>query len=383
MRQKTGRVYLVGAGPGDPGLITLKGVDRLRQADLVLYDDLVHPAILKHAPPRAELVCLVHIPHKRGLNQEDINARLVAAALQGKIVVRLKGGDPESFDRSADETEALDRAGISWQAVPGVTAAMAAASLAARPLFGVRILVTRPGEQAEALAELFSDLGAEVRYQPAIEISEPADWGPVDHALQRLDQYQWLVFSSSNGVCFLLNRLEEKHGDLRKLGNIRLAAIGPGTAAELRRYRLCADVVPDPYRAEALAEALAPGARGWRFLLARASRGREVLAEKLVAAGALVEQVVVYRSIDVEKAEPEVASALAAGRIDWITVTSSVIARSLARLFGEDLRRAKLASISPITSEAIRRLGFEPAVEAAEYTMEGLVRAIAQGARGL
>jgi len=498
VRQKTGKVYFVGAGPGDAGLIALKGVDRLRQADLVLYDHLVNPAILKHAPPHAERVCLGRGPHKKGLSQEEINARLVAAARQGHIVVRLKGGDPEVFGRTADETEALDRAGIPWESIPGVTAALAAASYAAipithadhssavalvtgqqrhgkssvsldygalanfpgtlvfymgvttapqwsealirhgkppstpvaivrrcswndqamvrctlgtvveviaqrgvrppavivvgqvvslapetswfagRPLFGARILVTRPGEQAESLAELLLELGAEVRCQPAIEISDPADWGPVDHALQHVEQYQWLVFSSPNGVSYLLNRLEEKHGDLRKLGGIRLAAMGPGTAEELRRYRLRADVVPDQYRAEALAEVLAHGARGLRFLLARACRGREVLAERLAAAGAEVEQVVVYRSTDVEKADPGAAAALAAGQIDWITVTSSAIARSLARLFGEDLRRAKLASISPITSEVIRRLGFEPAVEARESTMEGVARAMAE-----
>jgi len=225
-------------------------------------------------------------------------------------------------------------------------------------------------------------LGAEVLVQPAIEISGPADWGPVDRALERLDQFGWLVFSSSHGVSYLLDRLELRHGDLRTLGGIRIAAIGPGTAHQLRRYRLRADLVPEPYRAEALAKALAPKARGCRFLLARASRGREVLAEQLAAAGGSVEQIVVYQSTDVAVADPRVAAALAEGRLDWITVTSSAIAAALVRLFGTHLRRAKLASISPITSEVLRKLGFEPAVEAAQYTMEGVVRAIAEGNRG-
>ena len=155
-----------------------------------------------------------------------------------------------------------------------------------------------------------------------------------------------------------------------------MAAIGPGTADELARYGLRADLVPGQYRAEALAEALAHEAPGRRFLLARASRGREVLAEQLSAAGATVEQIVVYSSTDVQEPDPAVAALLRAGRIDWITVTSSAIARSLVGLFGEDLRRAKLASISPITSGALRELGHQPAAEAAEYTVAGLVTAI-------
>jgi uroporphyrinogen III methyltransferase/synthase len=223
--------------------------------------------------------------------------------------------------------------------------------------------------------------------QPAIEISPPADWRPVDDALARLEQFDWLVFSSANGVRYLLDRLLVIGGDARRLGHVRLAAIGPGTADELARYHLRADLVPDQYRAESLADALiswcwgdsctvAPHDSPPRLLLARASRGREVLAEKLAAAGATVDQIVVYRSSDVAQAEPEAAAALAEGRIDWITVTSSAIARSLARLFGENLRRSKLASISPLTSGVLRELGFEPAAEAAEYTMAGLVDAI-------
>ena len=174
----------------------------------------------------------------------------------------------------------------------------------------------------------------------------------------------------------MLDRLK-RAGHWARLGGVKLAAIGPGTADELARYKLEANLVPEQFRAEALAEALAREAPGQRFLLARASRGREILAEQLSAAGALVEQIVVYSSVDVERADPAVAALLGAGRIDWITVTSSAIARSLAALFGEDLRRAKLASLSPVTSGVLRELGYEPAVEAAEYTMAGLAVAIA------
>lgn len=492
----SGKVYLVGAGPGDPGLLTLRGARCLQRADLVLYDYLVNPAVLQHAPAQAERVCLGHHGQgQRHVTQEEINARMIQAARQGKRVVRLKGGDPDVFGRGAEEIEALRAAAVPYQTVPGVTAALAAAGYAGipithglyssavalvtghergckkepaldysalasfpgtlifymgitsarqwsqalldrgkaadtpvaivrrctwpdqrvvrstlatvadtiareglrppavivvgdvvarapeetwftlRPLAGRRIVITRAREQAEDLCDELSDLGAEVLYQPAITISAPPDWAPVDAALDRLETYDWVVFSSANGVRYLLDRLVER-ADLRRLGRSRLAAIGPGTAEELARYRLKADLVPREFRAEALAAELIGADAGRRFLLARASRGREVLAEQLSAAGREVDQVVVYSSTDVQVADDEVVAALREGRIDWITVTSSAIARSLARLFGDDLRRAKLASISPITSGELRKLGYEPAAEATQYTMGGLVEAI-------
>jgi uroporphyrinogen III methyltransferase/synthase len=496
-----GRVYLVGAGPGDPGLITLRGAQCLARADIVLYDYLVNPQILDHASPTAELVCLGRHGRDRIVPQSEINDRLVREATAGKSVVRLKGGDPAVFARAAEEVEALTAAGVEFEIVPGITTALAAGShagvplthrdvasavalvtgheqdgkpqpaidyralaqfpgtlvfymgvtsapiytqglidggksantpaaivrrcswpdqvtlrctlgtvaqvilehklrppaivivgdvvncegggswFANRPLFGTRILVTRPADQNQTLRDRLQELGADVLTQPAIRIAEPADWSPVDTALSRLDQYDWLVFSSANGVRAVMDRLWSQHGDLRRLGSLRLAAIGPGTREALAQYHLKADLLPTEYRAEALAEALLEKAPGQRFLLARASRGREVLAEQLRGAGGRgvagrVDQMVVYRSTDVEHADPEIAKALATGRIDWITVTSSAIARSLAALFGSDLSRAKLASISPITSATLRELGLEPAAEATEYTMTGLVEAI-------
>lgn len=237
-------------------------------------------------------------------------------------------------------------------------------------------MVTRPKDPRDPLAEQLRQLGAEVILQSAICIGPPDDWQPVDAALARLNEFDWLVFSSANGVRYLLDRAREK-GTLRSFDHLpKLAAIGPGTADELTRYGLHADLVPEQFRAEALAESLANEASGRRFLLARASRGREVLAEQLTAAGGQVEQIVVYRSTDVEHADPAVAALLRAGQIDWITVTSSAIARSLARLFTQDLHRSKLASISPITSGTLRELGYQPAVEAADYTVPGLVAAI-------
>jgi uroporphyrinogen III methyltransferase / synthase len=302
-----------------------------------------------------------------------------------------------------------------------------------QPLLGLRVMVTRPEVEkgtgpicrdgppgaphkldlspfppADPLAAQLCQLGAEVIVQPAIRIAPPADWRPVDEALARLGEFDWLVFSSANGVRCLLDRMQEKgQGSAALPVRCKVAAMGPGTAEELTRYGLHADLVPGrekgtgpicrdgpsgashkldvspffagEYRAEALADALAREAPGRRFLLARASRGREILAEQLVAAGGAVEQIVVYLSTDVEEADAAVAAALRDGRIDWITVTSSAIARSLARMFGEDLRRAKLASISPISSATIRELGYEPAAEAGEYTLAGVVAAIVRG----
>jgi uroporphyrinogen III methyltransferase/synthase len=246
-----------------------------------------------------------------------------------------------------------------------------------RRLFGKRILLTRPIDRTDALFQPLAQFGADCLVQPAITIGPPPDWQPVDAALTRLSEFDWLVFSSVNGVQFLLDRLLESGRDLRHLAGVKLAAIGPGTAEELAKYHLHVDDQPaEVYRAEALAELLAKDARGKGFLLARASRGREVLAETLRAAGGHVEQVVVYSSTDVEKADPQIAAALKAGHIDWITITSSAIARSLAKMFGQDLHQAKIGSISPVTSATLGELGFKPATEAARYTMEGVVDAI-------
>ena len=245
-----------------------------------------------------------------------------------------------------------------------------------RPLIGQTILVTRPYQQSYPMCRSLTELGAGCLIQPAIEIVPPQDWSPVDAALRAMDRYDWLVFSSTNGVCALLDRLCLKHGDLRRLGGIRLAAIGPNTAEALAKYHLSADILPGAYRAEALAEKLAADAQGQRFLLVRASRGREILAENLSAASGEVDQVVVYQSRDVETPDAAVAEAMAADQIDWVTVTSSSIARSLIGLFGEQLRRVRLASISPITSEVLREHGHEPTVEAKDYTTAGVIAAI-------
>jgi uroporphyrinogen III methyltransferase/synthase len=253
---------------------------------------------------------------------------------------------------------------------------------AARPLFGTSVLVAgTPGTSAK-LRDRLEALGAGVIAQPAIEVTDPPDWAPVDAALDRLDQYDWLVFSSGNGVDFLLGRLYDRGWDARRLGSAKLAAVGAGTAERLGRHHLMADLVPDKFVAESLAESLLGDADGKRILIVRASRGRQVLAEALRKAGAHVDQVVVYGNIDVEEPSPAVKAALAAGEIDWITVTSSATAQSVIRLYGEDLGEVRFASIGPITSASLRDLGYEPAVEASPQSTDGLVDAMLLCERG-
>ncbi len=490
-----GKVYLVGAGPGDAKLITLRGIECLGQADLVLYDYLVNPHILRHAS-QARCVCLGRHGSGRILPQSSVNEIAIEEARLGHTVVRLKAGDPMVFARAAEELSALEAAGVAYEIVPGITAALAVGSYAGIPLthrdaasavafvtghqgenarteldfaqlaafpgtlvlymgvttaetwtrqliqagrspqtpaaivrrcswadqmlvrctlatvpeeierlklrppavvvvgdvvssatattwfteralHGQRVVVTRPSEQADALTEPLIALGADVLVQPAIEIGPPPDWTAVDQALDELANFDWVVFSSANGVQRFLNRLFERGFDLRHLGACRLAVIGPGTAHRLSQYHLNVDLSPETYRAESLADALlSQAAAGARFLLIRASRGREVLAEELSAAGGNITQVVVYQSSDVTAADPQVASALAAGEIDWLTVTSSAIARSLVQLFGDQLRKTRLVSISPITTATLQELGFAVAAEAETYTMPGVIDAL-------
>tara|TARA_Y100001934_G_scaffold125122_1_gene152372 strand:+ start:99 stop:806 length:708 start_codon:yes stop_codon:yes gene_type:complete len=224
---------------------------------------------------------------------------------------------------------------------------------------------------------MLTELGAGCLLQPAIKIAAPLDWGDVDAAIASIEKYDWLVFSSVNGVHFFFERFFEIFGDLRRLGDIRLAAIGPQTTAAVESYRLKVNRQPDIYSAEELA-AILDAKKGDQFLLARANRGREILAETLRKAGATVDQVIVYESMDETEVDADIADAMANQQIDWVTVTSSAIARSLVSLFGPALQHVHLASISPITSAVLRELGYEPTVEAKVFTMEGIVAAIRQ-----
>lgn len=498
---RIGTVFLVGAGPGDPGLLTLRGQECLRRADLVLYDGLVNPLILRHAHGVAQRTSRSEGPDGRRLDQAEINRQLIDAARAGKTVVRLKGGDPLIFGRGGEEAAALAAAGIPFEIVPGVTAAAAAGAYAGfpfthresasavafvtghedpdkaaslldydalakfpgtlvfymglhrvaaiadalmahgksprtpaavvaraatsrqqtvvstldqlaadvagaelqppsliivgdvvaqrgglawyerRPLLGRRIGITRPDAQADAVISRCIELGADPMLMPLIQILPPDDWRAVDEKLDRLDQYDWLVFTSVNGVEQFLTRLWSRGQDARSLGHLKLAAIGDSTAEALAARQLRADVVPESFRAEALAAALAPQVQGQRVLWARASRGRDVLPELLRTAGATVDEVVAYQNIDVEKLPEPAASLLDAGDIDWIGLSSPSIARRLAAVLTPTARAhidrsIRLAAISPVTADAAAEAGLPVSAVASVYTWNGLLDAI-------
>ncbi|HLJ96990.1 MAG TPA: uroporphyrinogen-III C-methyltransferase [Gemmataceae bacterium] len=500
------QVFLVGAGPGHAGLLTLRAVECLARGDLVLYDRLVPIQLLEHAPAHAERICVTDLPGRHPERWPHVHTMMIEAARLGRRVVRLKGGDPFIFGRGGEEAEALRLAGIPYEIVPGVTAGIGAAICAGiplthrlhasavafvtgheqgakpgthldwqalarfpgtlvvymgmarlgevvhaliqhgkdpatpaaairqattahqqtleaplrdlpeavrgaglkapaiviigsvvslrpqlawfeqRPLFGKQILVTRPRHQAAELMHRLAELGALPLSAPAIEVREPIDWAPVDQALAELRHYDWLVFTSANGVRAFFRRMRQCGRDLRWLGGLRLAAIGPATAAALREYLLEPDVIPSSYCSESLAAALKERVAGQRVLLARADRGREVLREVL-AGVATVDQLAVYSQVDAPGMDAQILDQLRQGEIDYVTVTSS----NIARVFAESLDAAcrsriaagevQLVSISPVTSAALRQLGLPVAAEASEYTMAGMVEALIQLAR--
>jgi uroporphyrinogen III methyltransferase/synthase len=494
-----GTVHLVGAGPGDPGLITVRAVQCLQAADLVLYDYLANPTLVEYAPEGAELVRLGRHDQGRSMTPDEITEVMVEAALQGRNVVRLKGGDASIFARGGDEADACRAAGITFEIVPGITSGLATAAYAEiplthfedasavalvtgherddkeeshldyqalaafpgtlvfymgvkwagrwssalmehgmapdtpvavvqwcsrarqqtvkcslgtvvdvigekglrppslfvvgkvvdhapalswfqeRPLFGTSVLVAGSKRTASKLRRNLSVMGAEVLTQPAIRIAEPVDWSPVDAALDRLSEYDWIVFTSGNGVDGFLNRVFSLGRDTRSLGQVRLAALGKGTAERLGHFHLKADLAPDRVDAAALAQTLLDQGSGGAVLLARATGDQPVLAEELEEVGAAVDQVPVYRTVDVDEPNQDVADALKAGEVHWVTITSSPTARALVRLYGQMLKTAKIVSISPLTSATLRELGYDPAVEAVPHTVDGLVEALVRG----
>ncbi len=249
-----------------------------------------------------------------------------------------------------------------------------------RPLFGRSVLVTRPRHQAEALVRRLEVLGAMVHTMPVIEIGPPPDPAAVDRVIDRLDEFHWLVFTGQNGVWSFLKRLLERGKDLRALARARLAAIGERTAEALNDYHLRPDLVPEAFRSEDLADALLDKVRGQRVLLLRADRGREVLREELSRV-ADVEQVAVYSQQDCLRADPEALALLKEGRIDFVTLTSSNVARAFLKLLDPETRgrlgrEVRLVTISPVTSAAVAELGLPVAAEAREFTAEGLVQAL-------
>ncbi|MFN4259361.1 MAG: uroporphyrinogen-III C-methyltransferase [Gemmataceae bacterium] len=506
MTDSSPRVFLVGAGPGNPGLLTLRAIECLRQADFVLYDKLVPVQLLEHLPPTARRLCVTELPGRHPERYPHIHRTLIEMARQGLRVVRLKGGDPFLFGRGGEEAEALREAGIPYEVVPGVTAALGVSAFAGiplthrehasavafvtghenphktqsaidwpalarfpgtlviymgiaqigpivqtliqhgkpattpaavvhwgttgdqraveatlaelprvvlaegimapaliligsvvelrgklawferRPLFGHRVLVTRPRHQAGDLLRRLEVLGAVPYLLPAVAIREAPAWGPVDRALAQLRDYQWLVFTSANGVQAFLGRLRCQGLDLRALGGVRLAVIGPATADALRDYHLEPDVMPRSFRSEALAEELKPLVAGQRVLLARADRGRDLLRQELSAVAA-VDQVAVYSQVDAIDTHNEVFDCLRRGEIDYVTLTSSNIARAFLQSL-DDVCRTRiqagdihLVTISSLTSAAVRAFDLPVAAEAPQETTLGVTQALIEHVR--
>ncbi len=495
---RKGKVYLVGAGPGDPGLITLNGIKALKKAEVVVYDYLANPKLLSYAPENAERIYVGKKGGHHTLSQEGINRLLVEKALEGHTVVRLKGGDPFIFGRGGEEIEALLEHDIPFEVVPGVTSAFAvpayagipvthreytstlalitgheaegkedsaidwealarigtliflmgmknlpricknllrngrspetpvaviqwgttprqrvaegalsnivervkAAGLSApaiilvgevaqlrkrfrwfenRPLFGKRVIVTRTREQASRLVELLEEAGAECLEIPTIKIVPPESFEALDEALREVEAFDWVIFTSQNAVRYFRERLYALGKDARSLSRSRLAVIGTATAEALAGMGLKADLVPEEFRAEGLIAAFAGlEIRGQKILLPRAEEAREILPEKLREMGAEVRVVPAYRTVLPEESRRALLSALEEG-VDLVTFTSSSTARNFFKLLEgrEDLlKNVVLASIGPITSETLRKLGHPPQIEAREYTIAGLMTAI-------
>lgn len=496
-------IHLVGSGPGDPGLFTLKGKRLLEAADTVVYDRLAPESLLAYAPPQAERIYVGKKPGEPSMSQEDINALLVRLGSEGKEVVRLKGGDPYIFGRGGEEALALIEAGLHFEVVPGITSGVAAPAYAGipvthrrlstsvafitghedptkdgqdvdwrkvangadtlvlymgigrlreisaeltaagkspsttvacvrwgtlpeqrtvtgtladiadrveeaglrppavtvvgevaalrrdlnwfenRPLFGRRIVVTRARTQAGDLSRELEALGAEVVEFPTIVIRPPDSFAPLDKAIRELDGYDWLVFTSVNGVEAFVERLGEHGMDLRAVPHgAKIAAIGPATAESLRRAGLRVDVIPREYRAEALLEEVGGRSlQGKRILIPRAKVAREVLPESLREAGAEVDVPPAYESVPSDEGSESLAARLEVGEIDCITFTASSTVENFVRAFGEERAKrlaagASVACIGPITADTARGYGLEVAVEAEEYTILGLIEAV-------
>jgi uroporphyrinogen III methyltransferase/synthase len=497
-------VYLIGTGPGDPGLISARGARYLAAADVVLYDHLVHPRLLRYSRQDSEKIDLGSAS-PQSLDQEAINYLLVEKAREGKIVARLKWGDPFLFDRGGQEALFLHEHGIPFEVVPGIPAAIGTTSYAGvpltypgggdsvtfvrghedesstaphvdwaslarlggtlvcytgprqlheilkallshgfdpkepaaiiydgtlptqrttdgtlqalvdmknlrtnpailvvgrvvglrqhlrwfdeRPLFGKKIVVTRSREQAGELVDMLESLGAEPIEAPMIRVEAPDDYGPLDKATAEAGTYDWIIFTSANGVDFFMRRLMAG-GDIRDLKGVKLVAIGPATAERLTRQGLRVDLEPAESRAEAIVQSLKDigDITGKRFLLPRADIAREVLPEELRKAGADVTEVVAYRTVLAEierEGDPDIYRMLLEKRIDVVTFTSASTVKNFVQIFGAEqapdlLNATKVASIGPVTAEAAEQYGIKTAIMPKEYTIPALVQAIVE-----
>jgi uroporphyrinogen III methyltransferase/synthase len=497
-----GIVYLVGAGPGDPGLLTVKGKECIEKADVVVYDFLAAPTLLAHASPTAEQIYVGKKGGDHTLSQDGINNLLVEKAQAGNTVTRLKGGDPFIFGRGGEEAEVLIAAGIPFEVVPGVTSAVAAPAYAGiplthrkftstlafitghedptkensninwdalatgigtlvflmgvknlphivkrlidhgkptdtpvalvrwgtttkqqtvtgtlqtivenvsaaglkspsiivvgkvvtlresmkwfekRPLLGKRVVVTRARKQASDLVKRLTDMGAECLEYPTIEIVPTEDSTPLDDAIAGITGYDWLVFTSVNGVKFFFDRLFKNGKDARALGNIKIATIGPATSKQVEQYGLVSDIIPETYRAESILNAFTDiDIKGKKVLLPRADGARPILPVEMEKMGARVDEIITYRARPVTDKADHLISCLEEKSIDLVTFTSSSTVTNFNALlprerFKELMDGITVASIGPVTTDTARELGFDVHLTAGEYTIPGLCEAI-------
>ena len=491
-----GKCVLAGAGPGDLGLVTLRAKEAIEHAEVVVYDYLCNPEILKWAPPDAEIVYAGKKAGRHTFTQAEINDLIVERARVGKQVVRLKGGDPFVFGRGGEEAEALAAAGIDFEVVPGVSAAIAVPAYAGipithrdvtssftvftghedpakpesdldygslvksggtlvmlmgvqrlekvvtalsahgaepsmavalvrwgttgrqetitgtlenivdraagfeapavavfgkvvsyrqklrwfekRPLFGRRIVVTRTRRQAGALSAKLLLLGADVIELPTIRIELPEDLLEFGELVRDAYQYDWLIFTSPNGVTAFFDMFFKLYQDSRNIGNVRIAAIGPGTAQRIRDYHLTVDVQPDDFIAEAVVESLRQfeSVENLKFLLVRAENARDVLPKRLTQLGAIVDEAIAYRTVPENQDDTGARERFERDGADLVTFTSSSTVTNFLALKLPWPRNLRTASIGPITSETMRQAGLKVDVEANRHDIGGLVEAI-------
>ncbi len=505
---RKGRVYLIGAGPGDPLLLTLKGARAIAEADVLVYDRLAHPKLLEHAKRSAELIYVGKTPEHHTMKQDEINRLLVDLALAGKKVARVKGGDPFVFGRGGEEAEALAKAGVEFDVVPGVssaigvpayagipvthrgvatslgivtghedpskgessvrwehlargldtlvflmgvgnlpeiaskliengrapetpaaviewgtraeqqtvTATLATIAAAAetegvgapavtvvgdvvglrehlawfdrRPLFGQTIVITRAREQASELSSRLSDLGANVVEFPVISSRPLEDTSELDAAVMTLEDYDWIVFTSVNGVEFFVRRLFELGTDVRALAGISIACMGEATQRAVEAHSLKVEFTPGQFVAESFVEEFPDIEPDTRILVARALEAREVIPDELRKLGATVTVAPCYRTVISSADGADLRLMLASGQVDMVTFTSSSTVRNFVQLLGDDeefsalLDQVRVASIGPVTSKTAAELGIRVDVEAKVYTIPGLVDAILRHAEG-
>ena len=498
---KQGKVYLIGAGPGDPELLTLKGKRCLEEADVVVGDYLADPRLLRFMKPDAEYIYVGKKAGNHTMKQHEISELLAQKGEEGHIVARLKGGDPFVFGRGGEEIEVLRQHGVPFEEVPGITSAIAAPAYAGipvthrgvaasfavitghedptkdrssihwdklaggvdtliflmgvghtamiasqlmkygrapttpaafvrwgtrpyqetytttlehaaedverlgiqppavfvvgdvvnlrdtmdwfdnRPLFGKRVVVTRSRSQASKLVHVLDAKGALCEEIPTILIDKPSDdYRGMDEGIEELSSFDWIIFTSQNGVNCFFDRLYKKGKDARALGHLKIGAIGPVTAKELNHYGLRADCVPKKYKAEDLLEEMKHQVKqGDSILIPRAKEARSILPDGLVAVGANVKVVEAYQTVPDKENKEKLISLLEKKDVDIITFTSSSTVHNLIKQIDgriDLLEGVSLACIGPITADTCRSYHLNPDIVSDVYTIDGLVEAI-------